>query len=159
MLPATHWRNKFAAHCAAQEPIRLYHLAEGVRCAGGWDELTGEYDPEADRVYHEAHPYQPVCEYGYVGAEVTVEEVRVFLAPSLTDDQRAELGIGNLEQDEVVGFAPSTVELGDVEKVEYPIGGGRYYRVRNPDVWMHRGVGIFKYAVLQLLTKGEGKGV
>ena len=163
--PLTPRAAEFLAWAERQDTIRVSREIGGTVCPGAFDDLSGDYDPYQDREYHTDNPTASSCDNGIVGATTVTEDWKVFVVHDLDTQHLKHLGIGVLEDNDLVIFVPvnrsfsetSADVSGNVTHVEFPVGSGRTYRVENPNVWMFQDGPFYRYA--RLVVEDEGSGI
>ncbi len=134
------------------ENILLIHRTEEMRCPGAFNPYTDEYDPARDRQYHEEHPEEPWCEYGYLGTKRIEEPVKVFISFKLTEALARLIPPDEFQQGDLIAYYPWDVTLEDIEMIEYPVDSGEYYGIYRRDTWNWDNEPIYHYAFCRLLT-------
>jgi hypothetical protein len=165
--PQNSWASRFSKAARRQERLRITRSVGGSKCPGAWDTYTGDYDPLQDRNYHSENPSAEVCVNGIAGATNKIEDWYAFVAHDLTTQQLRDLKYGELEDNDLVIFVPIDYsfsespngEAGNVTRVEFPIGTGRYYRPENQDVWIFQGTPLYRYSLLVVEDEGAGTGI
>jgi hypothetical protein len=102
--------------------VIVYRYTEApTKCPGGWGENSGEYDPEADFLYHSDNPEAPACNNGLIG-EIASEEIKGFYFSELKESQMMELDVGTLDENEGIFIVDGFVDLENIVTLEYPSG-------------------------------------
>lgn len=109
--------------------ITIVTRAIGTECPGAFDHYSHEYDPRADRHYHQTHPSAATCVRGLVGATETTAVVKAFHFPSLRDAELQYFGIGELKANEAVFVAPYDQPLTGMLRYEVPTRPGVWYGI------------------------------
>lgn len=146
-----YWAVKFRKIQRLASTVSLYKRTNIVYCPGGW--INGEYDPDADELYHDDHSTADPCVDGLISYDEEVSSEKVIIARDrmwgsyIEDDDAVKLGLGTLDINEAVILTDSTVDLTGLYKVEH--AGLSYGIVIEPrDFYMDDEI-LFKYARLR----------
>jgi len=118
-----YWKKKFRQKLTPlMYAVKVYRYSEEpAHCPGGWGENSGEFDPEADFLYHSDNPTATACRNGLIG-ELISEDIKGFYFSDLKQSQMDELSIGTLDENEGVFIVDGFVNLHSVVTIEYPVG-------------------------------------
>lgn len=117
-----YWKKKFRQKLTPlMYAVKVYRYEEEpAHCPGGWG-VSGEFDPEADFLYHSDNPTAPACRNGLVG-DLISEDVKGFYFSDLKQSQMFEMNIGTLDENEGVFIVDGFINLANVVTIEYPAG-------------------------------------